>query len=483
MDPLVMGVDSSTQSTTVQLRSLESGELAASASSPHPPTRPPRSEADPNAWWGSLVDCCEQLGDLRRRVVGVSVAGQQHGLIIVDATHRVIRPAKLWNDTESAPQADRLRARLGDADWALACGSVPVASFTITKLAWLLENEPDSVENAAKIMLPHDWITWRLTGEHVTDRGDASGTGWFDPVANEYRKDLLSLVGERDWIPLLPNVLGPVEPAGELGPEAASELGLDPGIVVGPGTGDNMAAALGLGLQPGDVGISLGTSGTAFAVSSVPTADESGLVAGFADATGRYLPLVCTLNATRVTDTVASWLGVDLSELSVLALKAPAGSEGVVMVPFFDGERTPNRPEATGEMLGLRTGTTRAQIARAAHEGVICGLLNGVDALVANGSETSGRMILAGGGARSPAYRQILADLAGMEIVVPETTDAVAAGSCLQAAAVSMDTAPLDLASRWELGAGAVVDPTPHVNGTIVRATFDRVVYGREDAG
>lgn len=155
-----------------------------------------------------------------------------------------------------------------------------------------------------------------------------------------------------------------------------------------------MAAALGLGLQPGDVAISLRTSGTAFAVSSVPIADESGVVAGFADATGRYLPLVCTLNATRVTDTVASWMGVDLSELSALALKALSGSEGVVMVPFFDGERTPNRPEATGEMVRLRTGTTAAQINRAAHEGVICGLLNGVDALASNGSDNSARMIL-----------------------------------------------------------------------------------------
>lgn len=478
MDPLVMGVDSSTQSTTVQLRSLESGELTASASSPHPPTTPPRSEADPNAWWRALVDCCEQLGDLRSRVVAVSVAGQQHGLIVVDASDRVVRPAKLWNDTESAPQADALRARFGEADWALACGSVPVASFTITKLAWLLENEPESIEDAARIMLPHDWITWRLTGEHVTDRGDASGTGWFDPVANGYRYDLLALAGERNWAPLLPRVLGPLEPAGKLGDDAAAELGLDAGIVVGPGTGDNMAAALGLGLQPGDVAISLGTSGTAFAVSSVPTADESGVVAGFADATGRYLPLVCTLNATRVTDTVASWLGVDLSELSVLALKAPSGSEGVVMVPFFDGERTPNRPEATGEMVGLRTGTTATQIARAAHEGVICGLLNGVDALAGNGSDTSGRMILAGGGARSPAYRQVLADLAGTEVIVPETTDAVATGSCLQAAAVKIDTAPLDLASTWELGAGAVVEPTPNADGKTVRAAFDRAVYG-----
>lgn len=479
MDRLVMGVDSSTQSTTVQLRSLETGGLAASASSPHPPTTPPRSEADPNAWWRSLVDCCQQLGESRSRVVAVSVAGQQHGLVVVDESGRVVRPAKLWNDTESAPQADELRARLGDENWARACGSVPVASFTITKLAWLVENEPRSIDDAAKIMLPHDWITWRLTGEHVTDRGDASGTGWFDPVADEYRHDLLTLAEGRDWLPLLPRVLGPVDPAGELSQDAASELGLEPGIVVGPGTGDNMAAALGLGLQPGDVGISLGTSGTAFAVSSAPTADESGLVAGFADATGRYLPLVCTLNATRVTDTIASWLGVGLSELSVLALKAPAGSEGVVMVPFFNGERTPNRPEATGEMSGLRTGTTRAQIARAAHEGVLCGLLNGVDALAANGSEVSGRMILAGGGARSPAYRQILADLAGSKIVVPETIDAVAAGSCLQAAAVSLETTPLHLASRWKLGAGAVVEPTPEANGTAARGAFNQAVYGK----
>ena len=479
MHRLVMGVDSSTQSTTVQLRSIETGHLVTSASSPHPPTTPPRSETDPEAWWHSLIECCDQLGELRKRVVSLSIAGQQHGLVILDKASRVIRPAKLWNDTESAPQAEELRKRIGPEVWARASGSVPVASFTITKLAWLFANEPHNAEQAAKLMLPHDWITWRLTGEHVTDRGDASGTGWFDPSADVYRPDLLSLVAERDWTSLLPRVLGPVDPAGVLTADAARDLGLEPGTIVGPGTGDNMAAALGLGLQPGDVGISLGTSGTVFAVSSVPTSDATGAVAGFADATGRYLPLVCTLNATRVTDTVAAWLGVDLPEFAALALKAPVGSEGVTLVPFFDGERTPNRPDASGQMFGLRNVTSRTHIARAAHEGVLCGLLNGMDALAANGSETSGRMILAGGGARSAAYRQILADLAGSEIVVPETTDAVAAGSCLQAASVWTGETPLALTSQWELGAGLVVEPTPGADGMAARGAFDQAVFGR----
>ena len=317
---LAAGVDSSTQSTKVELRDIDSGELVARASAAHPPTSPPVSEQHPEAWWAALAECFDHLSSHSQDVVAISVAGQQHGLVLLDEGGVALRPAKLWNDTTSAPQAQRLVVDYGAASWAQACGSVPVASFTITKLAWVVEHEPELAGRIARIMLPHDYLTWRLTGRHVTDRGDASGTGWFDPRANTYRDDLLERVGaEVSWRPCLPEVLAPDMAAGEVSGEASAALGLGTGVVVGPGSGDNMGAALGLGLKPGDVVVSLGTSGTVYGVSLTGTADESGAVAGFADASGRFLPLVCMLNATKVTDTVARWLGVDAAGLAALS--------------------------------------------------------------------------------------------------------------------------------------------------------------------
>ena len=442
----MLGVDSSTQATKVEVRDADTGKLVASGRNPHPPTTPPRSEQDPTAWWEAL----EPL--LRDDVDAVSVAAQQHGLVALDDRRALIRPAKLWNDTESAADAGWLLKQLGGAvPWAAACGSVPVAAFTITKLSWLHRTEPDAFARLAHVLLPHDWLTFRLAGELVTDRGDASGTGYWSPAEDRWRFDLLGIVdGDRDWEPMLPRVLGPTAAAGEWR-----------GAVVGPGTGDNMAAALGIGMQPGDVAVSIGTSGTVFAVSDRPTNDATGAVAGFADATGRYLPLVCTLNATKVTDAVARLLSVELEELDRLALEAPAGAGGLVLVPYLDGERTPDRPGASGTLAGLRSDVTREQLARAAFEGVVCGLLDGLDALSAAGVSTAdGRLLLAGGGARSAAYRQVLADLAGRAVTVAEGDEPVARGACVQAAAVLHDRAPHEVVAAWGEGAGATtVEP------------------------
>ena len=461
---LVLGVDSSTQSTKVEARDLDTGELVARGSAPHPATSPPVSEQDPASWWEALRAAVAALGDHRRDVVAISVAGQQHGLVIVDAEGRCIRRAKLWNDTTSASQASRLVDRIGADRWASAVGSVPVASFTITKLAWLAEHEPESVRRIARVMLPHDWITWRLTGEHVTDRGDASGTGWFDPSTDANRPDLLALAVDVIGVEVLPRVAAPFETIGRIRPEVSESLGLPTDVVVGPGTGDNMAAALGLGLRPSDVAISLGTSGTAFAVSDTPTRDSSGAVAGFASACGNFLPLVCTLNATKVTDTVARWMGHDASSFASLALGAVDDPGSVVLVPYFDGERTPNLPDATGTFSGLTNSTTAAQIALATHDGVLRGLLNGVEALARAGSSVNGRLFLVGGGARSTAYRRRTADLFGRSVIVPDADETVATGAAVQAAivfetparpAVGVD----DVSRRWNLGAGVEVVP------------------------
>jgi xylulokinase len=480
-EPLVVGVDSSTQSTKVEARELRSGRLVASGRAAHPTTAPPVSEQDPDAWWAALRDALSQLGDHRRDVVAMSVAGQQHGLVLLDEQGRSIRDAKLWNDTTSAPQADRLVTALGADSWARSCGSVPVASFTVTKLAWMAEHEPASLARAAMVMLPHDYLTWRLCGEHVTDRGDASGSGWFDPMTNSVRPELLAAaVGSAVFSASVPRVLGAHEAAGQLRPSVAEELGLPPGIYIGPGTGDNMGAALGLGLRAGDVAISLGTSGTVFVVSQRPAHDATGAVAGFADATGAFLPLVCTLNATKVTDSVAKWLGCDAQAFAALALQATDSGDGTVLVPYFDGERTPNRPDATGMFTGLTNSTDRADLARAAHDGVLCGLLEGVDAITkVTGSPlvADATMFLTGGGARSAAYRQRLADLAGREIVVPENDEAVAVGAALQAAAVLAGEPISSMASTWKLGGGERTNPRAGRNGSGIRERFREITY------
>jgi xylulokinase len=470
---LVLGVDSSTQSTKVEVRDADDGRLIASGRGGHTIPAPPRSEQEPGHWLLALEQALARAGAPFPDVAAVSIAAQQHGLVALDRDGALIRPAKLWNDTESAPESAELIERLGAAGWAAACGSVPLPAVTITKLAWLKDHEPDRFARLARVLLPHDWLTYALTGEATTDRGDASGTGYWSPAEERWRTDLLALVDDRiDWAAMLPAVRGPVEAAGPLLDEAADVLGLPSGVVVGPGTGDNMAAALGLALQPGDVVVSIGTSGTVYAESTTPTADVTGAVAGFADATGRYLPLVCTMNATRVTDAFARIFGLTIADLSTVALRTPAGSHGVVLVPYFDGERTPNRPDATGTLTGLRTDVARDDLARAAFEGVICGLLDGLDALASAGVPTGGRLIMAGGGAHVPAYPQVLADLAGRPVVVPDLQEHVAAGACVQAAAVLHGRPLSDVASAWGLGGGMVVEPENGVDAAAIRHAY-----------
>ncbi|MFT4989795.1 MAG: xylulokinase, partial [Acidimicrobiales bacterium] len=287
MADVVLGIDSSTQSTKVEARELDTGMVLASASASHPPTTPPVSEQDPQAWWSALVQACNHLPQpIRDRVGAISVAGQQHGLVLLDDAGTPVRPAKLWNDTTSASEATALVDALSPDGWAQAIGSLPVAAFTISKLAWVANHEPENLARVAKVMLPHDYLTWCLSGRHVTDRGDASGTGWFDPSTNTYQPELLDLIGINgaSWQERLPTVLAPDESAGELTLEAARALGLPDGVFVGPGSGDNMGAALGLGLDVGDLVVSLGTSGVAYARSATPTSDATGAVAGFADA-------------------------------------------------------------------------------------------------------------------------------------------------------------------------------------------------------
>jgi xylulokinase len=441
--PNVAGIDSSTQSTKVEIRDLDSGEVRSTHSAPHPSTTPPRSEQDPAAWWTAFEHAWTAVA--ATNVAAMSVAGQQHGMVTLDIEGQPVRPAKLWNDTESAADADWLIKQLagGAAEWADTCGSVPVAAFTVSKLSWLHRSEPASWARMDRVLLPHDWMTYQLTGSFVTDRGDASGTGYWSPTTGQYLWDILSIIdSDRDWSSAVPEVLDPLGVAGEY-----------QGALVAAGTGDNMAAALGLGLLPGDVVMSFGTSGTVFGVSEQPTTDRSGSVAGFADASGRYLPLVCTLNATKVTDAVARLLGVDFQAFDALAMSEPLGARGLTLLPYLDGERTPNRPGSSGLLGGLRSDVTREQMARAAVEGVVCGLLDGLDALGRHVGDLR-RVIMVGGGARSAAYRQTLADLCPLDVFVADADQAVATGACVQAAAALEQVQPSEIAQRWQLGGG-----------------------------
>jgi xylulokinase len=428
---LVGGIDTSTQACKVVIRDADTGALVRSGRAPHPDG----TEVDPRAWEVALTDAVAAAGGLAD-VAAIAVGGQQHGMVCLDEQGDVVRGALLWNDVRSAAAARDLIAELGDGDemagrraWADAVGLVPVASFTAAKLRWLADAEPVNAERTAAVCLPHDWLTWRLSEETAldaltTDRSDASGTAYWSARTGEYRLDLLerALRGHR---PSVPRVAGASEPVGRL---------RGTGTVLGPGAGDNAAAALGLAAQPGDVVVSIGTSGVVSVVSDTAVADVTGTVAGFADATGRHLPLIATLNAARVLDAAATLLGVDHERLSDLALSAPSGADGLVLVPYLEGERTPNLPRATGSVHGLTLRTmTPAHWARAAIEGLLCGLADGIDALVAEGVSVQ-RVLLIGGGAGSAAVQQLAPGIFGRPVLVPPPGEYVADGAARQAA-------------------------------------------------
>ena len=450
--PLVAGIDSSTQACKVVVVDADSGEVRRTGRAPHPEG----TEVDPEAWWQALGAATQDAGGLED-VDAIAVGGQQHGMVCLDDDGTVVRPALLWNDTRSAQAATDLLDELGGgAAWAEAVGVVPVASITVSKLRWLADHEPEAAHRTAAVCLPHDWLTWRLAGtgvpaDLVSDRGDASGTGYWSAATGDYVPGLLRRALGHDAE--VPRVLGPAEAAGTVrGPMTGR------GTTLGPGSGDNAAAALGLGALPGDVVVSIGTSGVASAVSEVAAADPSGIVAGFADATGRFLPLVCTLNAARVLDTGARLLGVDHEELARLALAAPSGSGGLVLVPYLEGERTPDRPNATGSLHGLTLGTgERSHLARAAVEGLLCGLADGVDAIEAQGAGVE-RVLLVGGGAASEAVRRIAPAVLGRPVVVPPPAEYVALGAARQAAWVlTGGEAP----PSWSLAGSHTYDAEP----------------------
>ncbi|GAS87244.1 FGGY family carbohydrate kinase [Mycolicibacterium brisbanense] len=461
----VLGVDSSTQSCKVEIRELATGRLLGSGSAAHPPAYPPCSEQHPRDWVSAFIEATRAAlaaCPVAPAIRSISVAAQCHGLVLLDAHGEPLRAAKLWNDTTAAPNLAVLVERIGSGRWIRSIGSLPTAAFTIAKLAWLAAHEPGTLDRAATLLLPHDYLTYWLTGARVTDRSDASGTGYFNTDAGQWIPGYLDLAGgPRDWSAMLPTVLAPCQPAGTLTAAAAAALGLEAGTTVAPGGGDQHAAYLGLGLVDGDQYIGIGTSGVVATSRRAPVFDPTGMVDGVADLTGGYLPLVSTLNAARVGEVAARLLGTDLAGLAELALAA-GDAPGPVLVPFLDGERKPDRPAARGGLVDVTSHTTREELARAFVEGPLLSLMNARDHLRECNVDLGGNAVAVGGGTRSPATLQLLADLLGDEVTVLDADEATARGACVQAAAVAgeMNVAGLvDLAKRWQPPVRARVAP------------------------
>lgn len=474
MRNLVAGIDSSTQSCTVEIRDANTGEFLGSGTAPHPPTRPPVSEQHPDQWWQALVAAfgiaCRSAGVGSQEIMAISVGAQCHGLVLLDRQGQVLRAAKLWNDTTSAPQAEQLVAKYGRETWVNSIGLTPTAALTISKLAWIRDNEPELLPRIGSVLVPHDWLTYRLSGNRVTDRSDASGTGYYSAVDGRWLTEILeeTISSEVAWEQVLPTVLGPEGVTGVVTAQAIEDLGVDDKTLVGVGGGDQHLGAVGLGLKPGDLGISLGTSGVVLGVSPTPIFDESGWVDGVADATGGFLPLVCTLNSTKVTDTFARLFGVTVQEFGDLALSADVNEDRPTLVAYLDGERSPALPNARGLLGHLNSAVTRQGFALSVFEGVVAGLVRGRDALQAMGVKTDGNVVVAGGGAKSPAYLQVLADMLGQPVSILNVTEATSRGACIQAASVLLGKTITTVRDDWEPTLVRVVEPRPYPREQIV---------------
>ncbi|WP_443095213.1 xylulokinase [Rothia koreensis] len=444
MSTYVVGVDSSTQSCKAVLVDAATGEVVEERRAAHPAG----TEVDPTEWVAALRTVTE---DLLPRASAVAVGGQQHGMVLLDENDDVIRPALLWNDTRSAPQAEELLEWLGGpAEAARRIGSVPVASYTATKVRWVRENEPRNAERIHRIALPHDYLTWTLntSGDLWTDHGEASGTAYYDPESKQWLRDVAEWAAGHAVE--LPRLASPNQAVGQT----------STGALIAPGTGDNAAAALGLGMGPGDVSMSIGTSGVVAVVSDVPSQDPTGSISGFADASGRYLPLATTLNGAQVFDKAAHLLGVSHEELSDMALSVEPGAGGSVFVPYLAGERTPNLPEARGQFLDIGADFSRETMARAMIEGLACSMAESLRKVEQQTGTRAQRVLLIGGGAQSRAFQQILSGVIGGPVLLPETREFVALGAARQAAwALSGASEP----PRWEAADTVEVtsDPTP----------------------
>lgn len=440
---LHLGVDVGTQGTKALVYDGQAGEVVGRGSRSYgliEGLAPGACEQDPATWVDAVRESvAEALRGLDvQAVAGIGVSGQQHGFVALDAEDQVIRPAKLWCDTETAAEAAELTETTGVAT---------PAGFTASKVLWLKRHEPQSFSRLARVLLPHDYINLVLTGEAAMECGDASGTGFFDPVSRSFDEARMAAIDEslHGWLPPL---IGPDQAVGGLREEWAREWGLRPGIPVAPGSGDNMMSALGAGaVRPGVLVMSLGTSGTLFAQAEQPVVDPRGEIAAFCDATGHWLPLLCTLNCTTVTEEVRAASGLGHAQLTAMAEAVPAGCEGVSFLPFLAGERTPDWPHASGALLGLRPGTLHpGHLYRAAMEGATFALVTGLERLRQLGV-VADELRLVGGGSKNVVWRQIVADSSGLTVRLPAEPESAALGGALQSLALA-DERPLADALR-----------------------------------
>jgi len=441
-DRLFIGLDSGTQGTKGIVLSEKGKAVVAEAFSGYELVENNRGgrEQDPALWLEACRSVLEELlssAEVDPKCVrGIGVSGQQHGMVALDGEGNVIRPAKLWCDTETVDQCRTLTAKLGGtAATVTAIGNQFSAGFTASKVLWLKEHEPESYDRLAAILLPHDYINFWLTGTYVTECGDGSGTAYFDVINRCWSKEVLAaLDADRDLSACLPELIDSDKPSGTILASIADELGLPRTVLVSSGGGDNMMAAIGTGnVVPGIVTMSLGTSGTIYSFSDLPVVDQAGEMAAFCSSTGGWLPLVCTMNVTVATELIRSLLGMDIDQMNRSIELTGAGSEGLVLIPYFNGERTPPLPTASATLTGMSGSNLKpATLARAAMEGATMGLRYGMDVLQQNGIK-SNQVRLVGGGAKSGVWRQMVADLFDCQVVGLAVEEAAALGAALQA--------------------------------------------------
>jgi xylulokinase len=436
---LVLGIDLGTQSTKVLVYDADRGATLSVTQAPHDIVQKAdgTSEQDTAGWISALESCLDRTdAALRRSVRAIGVSGQQHGFVPLDADGHPLYRVKLWNDTSTADECEAITRAYGGREKLIAeVGNPILPGYTAPKVLWLKRHEPARYQALAHILLPHDYLNYYLTGRYATEAGDASGTGWFDIRARRVAPGLLRAIdAQRDLAPCLPGLVDAHASIGRITGAVAARFGLADQVLVSSGGGDNMMAAIGTGcVAPGRVTVSLGTSGTLFASSDAPVVDPKGLVAAFCSSTGGWLPLVCTMNCTVATELTRGLLGAAVSELDALAGAAPAGCDGLLTLPFYGGERTPNLPNARGVLLGVTARNYTAPfLVRSAMEGALYALRFGQDAFAALGARPQ-QIRLTGGGAQSRVWQQLAADIFGCPVVVPDVKETAAFGAALQA--------------------------------------------------
>lgn len=439
---MYIGIDNGTQGTKCAVYSRKDKQILASAYRPHSliSNEAGRREQEPRQWLEAaseaLDECLADQAVCRRDVVAMAVSGQQHGMVALDKDGKVLRPAKLWCDTETVAQCREITSRMGgDEAVVAAIGNRIAAGFTASKILWLQQNEPENYHRIDCILLPHDYLNFWLTGERVTECGDASGTAYFDVRERKWSTSLLRAIDDSGFLEdRLPEIVAANAPAGRLRPALAERFDLPRGVIVAAGGGDNMMAAIGTGnIAPGVVTASLGTSGTIYACAEQPVIDPEGELAAFCSSSGGWLPLICTMNVTVATELTRELLGLDVKSFDQLVAEAEPGAGGLLWLPYFNGERTPPLPRARAALGGLSaTNMTRANICRAAMEGATLGLRYGLD-ILRRLKVFPSEIRLVGGGANSPVWRQMAADIFNCPVVCPSSAEAGVMGCVAQA--------------------------------------------------